>query len=153
MQHNDIFDAFEKFIMMALSAIIMLLAGLSLIHLTVTLIKMLLETGLDSTSPENLQAVFGMFFTILIALEFKRSFITPMTGRQYGIIRISPIILIGMLATIRKFIVLDLKEIDFMETLGVSAAILSLGLVYRLIQTTRSAQTGPNQTIPSSISD
>ncbi|WP_157871009.1 phosphate-starvation-inducible PsiE family protein [Gluconacetobacter diazotrophicus] len=62
---------------------------------------MLAERGISSTTPENLQAIFGMFFTILIALEFKRSFIMPSTGKQHGIIRIEPILLIGMLATVR----------------------------------------------------
>ncbi|AQS85858.1 MAG: phosphate-starvation-inducible PsiE family protein [Acetobacter aceti] len=129
-----IFDLFEQCVMTTLSAIIMLIASVSLLHLTVSIVVMLADRGINSTTPENLQAVFGMFFTILIALEFKRSFITPSAGKQHGIIRIEPILLIGILATVRKFIVLDLKEIDFNEMLGLSAAILSLGLVYWFIQ-------------------
>ena len=74
-----------------------------------------------------------MFFTILIGLEFKRSFLI-VTASQTSIVRIRSIILIGMLATLRKFIVLDLKEVNVMEMLAVAAAILALGIVYWLVR-------------------
>jgi uncharacterized membrane protein (DUF373 family) len=39
-----------------------------------------------------------------------------------------------MLATLRKFIVLDLKEINVLEMLSVAAAVLALGIVYWLVR-------------------
>jgi uncharacterized membrane protein (DUF373 family) len=39
-----------------------------------------------------------------------------------------------MMATVRKFIVLDLSGVDVMEVLALSAAILALGIVYWLIR-------------------
>jgi uncharacterized membrane protein (DUF373 family) len=85
-----------------------------------------------------------MFFTVLIGLEFKRSFLI-VTSTQASIVRIRSIILIGLLATLRKFIVLDLKEIDVGETIAVAAAILALGLVYWLVrdQERRTTETAP----------
>ena len=74
-----------------------------------------------------------MVFTVLIGLEFKRSFLI-VTATQASIVRIRSIILIGMLATLRKFIVLDLKEINVLEMLSVAAAVLALGIVYWLVR-------------------
>lgn len=41
------------------------------------------------------------------------------------------------MATVRKFIVLDLSGVDVMEVLALSAAILALGSVYWLVRGSR----------------
>ena len=48
--------------------------------------------------------------------------------------RVRSIILIAMLAMVRKFIILDLGSADTTELFGLSAAILSLGVVYWLVR-------------------
>ena len=48
--------------------------------------------------------------------------------------RARSIILIGMLATVRKFIVLDLARVDALELFAIAAAILALGVVYWLVR-------------------
>jgi uncharacterized membrane protein (DUF373 family) len=119
--------------MLILTLIIVVLIGFATFHLVLTTIALITAGALDPANPDIYPGVFGMVFTVLIGLEFKRSFLI-VTASQTSIVRIRSIILIGMLATLRKFIVLDLKEINVLEMLSVAAAILALGIVYWLVR-------------------
>ena len=130
---DTLYETFEHLIMLILTVLIVVLIGFATYHLVVTTIDLILAGALDPTDGEVYPSVFGMIFTVLIGLEFKRSFLI-VTASQTSIVRIRSIILIGMLATLRKFIVLDLKEINVLEMLAVAAAILALGIVYWLVR-------------------
>jgi uncharacterized membrane protein (DUF373 family) len=145
---NTLYETFEHVIMLILTVIIVVLIGFATYHLVVVTLDLIAEGQLDPANPDVYPSVFGMFFTVLIGLEFKRSFLI-VTASQTSIVRIRSIILIGMLATLRKFIVLDLKEINVLEMLAVAAAILALGIVYWLVrdQEGRSKVLTPEPTI------
>ena len=130
---NTLYETFEHVIMLILTIIIVVLIGFATYHLVLVTLALILSGQLDPANRDVYPSVFGMFFTVLIGLEFKRSFLI-VTASQTSIVRIRSIILIGMLATLRKFIVLDLKEINVLEMLAVAAAILALGIVYWLVR-------------------
>jgi len=119
--------------MLVLTVIIVVLIAVATWHLVLTTFALLAAGELDPANPNVYPDVFAMFFTVLIGLEFKRSFLI-VTSTQTSVVRIRSIILIGLLATLRKFIVLDLKEINVLEMLAVAAAILALGIVYWLVR-------------------
>jgi len=50
-----------------------------------------------------------------------------------NVVRVRSIILIAMLATVRRFIVADISSVDVSGMLSLAAAILSLGIVYWLV--------------------
>ncbi|MBV1835157.1 phosphate-starvation-inducible PsiE family protein [Novacetimonas pomaceti] len=131
---SHLFDLFEEGVMLVLTLLIIIIAGTSLVHVVIAVGEMLLGTGLTPTSPEVIQSIFGMFFTVLIALEFRHSILVLPDAQPHSMIRMRSVLLIGMLATVRKFIVLDLKEVNVMEMLALSASILSLGIVYWLVR-------------------
>jgi uncharacterized membrane protein (DUF373 family) len=79
------------------------------------------------------QAVFGMIFTVIIALEFKKSLLV-MAERRDTIVQIRSVVMIALLAICRKVIILDLTETDAMHILALAAAILALGVVYWLMR-------------------
>lgn len=79
------------------------------------------------------QAVFGMIFTVLIALEFEHSIISVL-HRQESIVRVRTVVLIALLALVRKFIILDVSKTDPLTILGLAAAILALGSVHWLVR-------------------
>ena len=133
-QMARLFDLFEEGVMLILTLLIVAIAGTSLVHVVVAVWRMLVSSGLNPTSPDVLQSIFGMFFTVLIALEFKHSILVLPDAQPHSMIRMRSVLLIGMLATVRKFIVIDLKEVNVMELLSLSAAILSLGIVYWLVR-------------------
>lgn len=130
---NTLYETFEHLVMLVLTVIIVILIGFATWHLVLVTLGLMLNGQLDPANPEIYPSLFGMFFTVLIGLEFKRSFLI-VTATQTSIVRIRSIILIGLLATLRKFIVLDLKAINVLEMLAVAAAILALGIVYWLVR-------------------
>jgi len=140
---NTLYETFEHIVMLVLTVVIVVLIAFATWDLVVTTFALLVHGELDPSNPVVYPDVFAMFFTVLIGLEFKRSFLI-VSSTQTSVVRIRSIILIGLLATLRKFIVLDLKEINVMEMLAVAAAILALGIVYWLVrdQETRALSSG-----------
>jgi uncharacterized membrane protein (DUF373 family) len=77
--------------------------------------------------------VFGMIFTVIIALEFKKSLLV-VAERTERVVQIQAVVVIALLAICRKIIILDLTETDAWHILSLAAAILALGGVYWLIR-------------------
>jgi uncharacterized membrane protein (DUF373 family) len=130
---DSLFERLEHGIMAVLTVLIAIVAVLSTWHLILSVSRMLLAGRLDPADHDVLQAIFGTIFTVLIALEFKRSLLIVAT-EQGSVVRVRSVVLIAMLATVRKFIVLDLTMVQVGETLALVAAILALGVVYWLIR-------------------
>ncbi len=127
------YERFERAIMLVLTLVLVLLVAFATWRLVVGVAVLILTNQLDPGNPAVFQGVFGMLFTVVIGLEFKRSLLIVSSG-QDSVVRVRSIILIGMLATVRKFIVLDLASVDAPELLAVAAAILALGIVYWLVR-------------------
>jgi uncharacterized membrane protein (DUF373 family) len=70
--------------------------------------------------------------TVIIALEFQRSLVV-ITGRRLGIVQVRTVVLIALLAVVRKLLILDLTSTDAALLFGLAAATLALGVVYRLV--------------------
>jgi uncharacterized membrane protein (DUF373 family) len=130
---DTLYETFEHLVMLVLTILIVLMIAFATWHLALETIGLILAGKLDPTDPEIYPDLFAIFFTILIGLEFKRSFLL-VSSTQTNVVRIRSLILIGMLATLRKFILLDLREIQVGETAAVAGAILALGVVYWLVR-------------------
>jgi uncharacterized membrane protein (DUF373 family) len=74
-----------------------------------------------------------MIFTVIIALEFKKSLLV-LAERRDNVVQIRSVVMIALLAICRKVIILDLTETDASHILALAAAILALGVVYWLIR-------------------
>ena len=94
---------------------------------------LVLAGSLDPTDHAVFQSVFGMIFTVIIALEFKRTLMV-VTERKDSIVQVRAVILIAMLAIVRKLIILNVGTTDAPQLLSLAAAILSLGGVYWLVR-------------------
>ena len=79
------------------------------------------------------QGVFGMIFTVIIALEFKRSLLI-ITERADSVVQVRTVVLLAMLAILRKLIILDLGETQATQIFALAAAILALGAVYWFVR-------------------
>jgi uncharacterized membrane protein (DUF373 family) len=89
--------------------------------------------GFDPTEYSVFQALFGMIFTVIIALEFKRSLLL-VAERRHGIVQARTVILIALLAIVRRLIIIDLSATDAAEVFALATAILALGAVYWLVR-------------------
>jgi uncharacterized membrane protein (DUF373 family) len=97
------------------------------------LFGLLQAEAFDPTDHAVFQSVFGMIFTVIIALEFKRTLLV-VTERRDSVVQVRAVILIAMLAIVRKLIILDIATTDAPQLLALAAAILSLGGVYWLVR-------------------
>ena len=130
----SIYQRFEHIVITILTALIAVIVVVAVWHLILkVLFGLVLQGNIDPSDYAMFQAVFGMIFAVIIALEFKKSLLVVAERRQ-NVVQIRSMVMIALLAICRKVIILDIKETDAMEILALSAAILALGIVYWLIR-------------------
>ncbi|GBQ83365.1 phosphate-starvation-inducible PsiE family protein [Asaia krungthepensis] len=131
---SSLFDLFEECAMLILTLCVMVVAALGLVHVIYAVFDMIRTTTLTPSNPAVLQSLFGLCFTVLIALEFKHSILVAPDTPSHSLVRMRSVLLIGMMATVRKFIVLDLSSVDVLQVLALSASVLALGICYWLVR-------------------
>jgi uncharacterized membrane protein (DUF373 family) len=128
------YQKFEHAVVLVLVGLIAVVVIAAVWSLAVKILFGLILSGrVDPTDPAVFQAVFGMIFTVIIALEFKRS-LQIVTERRDTVVQVRAVILIAMLAIVRKLIILDIGPANTGELFGLAAAILALGAVYWLVR-------------------
>jgi uncharacterized membrane protein (DUF373 family) len=130
----SIYQRFEHIVITILTALIAVIVVVAVWHLILkVLFGLVLPGNIDPSDYAMFQAVFGMIFAVIIALEFKKSLLVVAERRQ-NVVQIRSMVMIALLAICRKVIILDIKETDSLEILALAAAILALGVVYWLIR-------------------
>jgi uncharacterized membrane protein (DUF373 family) len=128
------YQRFEHAVVLVLIALIAIVVLAAVWSLAVKILFGLVLSGrVDPTDPAVFQTVFGMIFTVIIALEFKRS-LQIVTEHKDTVVQVRSVILIAMLAIVRKLIILDLAAANAAELFGLAVAILALGAVYWLVR-------------------
>lgn len=128
-----LYEKFEQVVIFLLSAIIAVVVMASVWALLREVVNRLVLGALDTLDFATFQVVFGMIFTVVIALEFKRSLLVA-TERRFGILQVRTIVLIALLAIARKFIILDLGETSPAKIAALAGAALALGAVHWLVR-------------------
>ncbi len=130
----SLYQRFEQVIIMILTTLIAIVVVIAVWNLVLKIVLGLVLTGgFDPSDYSVFQAVFGMIFTVIIALEFKKSLLV-VAERKDRVVQIQAVVVIALLAICRKIIILALAETDAWHILSLAAAILSLGGVYWLIR-------------------
>ncbi|MFP4360601.1 MAG: phosphate-starvation-inducible PsiE family protein [Alphaproteobacteria bacterium] len=107
---SALYDRFEQVVIVLLTALIGVVVLAVLGNLVTEVFTALVLVGsFDPTDHAVFQRVLGMIFTVIIALEFKRS-IRVVAERRDGIVPVKMVILLAMLAVVRKVIILDFPE-------------------------------------------
>ena len=127
----SLYERFEQLVCLILTALIALVIGVAVLHLATRIFGLL--NVIDPADQATFQTVFGMIMTVLIALEFKHS-VLVILKRHQNIVQARTVVLIALLAIVRKFIILDLAEIQPLMMIGLAAALLALGAIYWLIR-------------------
>lgn len=123
----------EAFVALVLTLIITAVILVALWRLTVSVADKLVLQSLNPLEHGVFQAVFGEILTVLIALEFNHTLRYVVT-RERGIIQAKIVILIAVLALVRKIIVTDLSAIPPAAMGAEAALILALGFTYWLMR-------------------
>ena len=131
---TSLYQWFEHAVVLFLTFLIAIVVVAAVWTLSLKILFGLVLAGsLDPSDFRVFQAVFGMIFTVIIALEFKKSLLV-VAERREAVVQIRSVIVIALLAICRKIIILDLKETDALHTLALATVILALGVVYWLIR-------------------
>jgi uncharacterized membrane protein (DUF373 family) len=128
-----LYEKFEQIVIFLLIGIIAVIVVASLWALLREVVNRLVLGALGALEYATFQVVFGMIFTVVIALEFKRSLLVA-AKRSFGILQVRTIILIALLAITRKFIILDLGETEPAKIAALAGAALALGAVHWLVR-------------------
>jgi len=116
---------------------VLLLAGMAIVIViaTFSFLRLAVEVLLGSAggaSYATLQQVFDALLGAIIALELAHSVHLMVTGqRGFGQVRI--VLVIGILAVVRKLIVVELEAVSGVLLLGLAAAVTALGGMYGLM--------------------
>lgn len=102
----SLYERFEQVVALVLSAVIAVIIVVSLFQLIAIVFTLLVLDAFNPLDHKVFQSVFGMIMTLLIAMEFKHS-IVRVALRRDSIIQVKTVILIGLIALARKFVILD----------------------------------------------
>jgi uncharacterized membrane protein (DUF373 family) len=126
---------YEKFEQTVVSVLTLVIAGI----VTIATWQLLLHTlNLVESHVVNLadsqvfQSIFGMVLTVLIALEFKHTLLVVRHHRR-AIVQVRAVVLIALLALVRRFIILDLYQTTPSVIAAMAGAALALGVVFWLV--------------------
>ena len=128
-----LYQKFEQVIVLFLTGLIALVIVFAVWNLTVKIVGSVLLSSFDPTEYSVFQAIFGMILTVIIALEFKKSLLL-VAERRESVVQVRTVLLIALLAIVRKLLILDVRTTDALQLFALSAAILALGGVYWLVR-------------------
>lgn len=129
----SLYERFEALVALALTVVITTVILVALWRLIVSVVDTLLLRSLNPLEHSVFQTVFGEILTLLIALEFNHTLRYVVT-RGWGIIQAKIVILIAVLALVRKIIVSDISAMP-PATVGAEAGLLlALGITYWLMR-------------------
>jgi uncharacterized membrane protein (DUF373 family) len=129
----SVYEKFEHLIITLLTAIIAAIVGAATWQLILHTFALVRSHLLDPRDSQVFQTVFGMVLTVLIAMEFKHSLLIVL-HQQRDIVQIRSVVLIALLAMVRKFIILDIYQTQPAVVFALAAASISLGIVFWLVR-------------------
>jgi len=91
-----LYERFEQAVILGLTGVIAVIIVSALWNLILRVaLSLVLADVFDPTDPAVFQTVFGAIFTVIIALEFKRS-ILVVAERRFGVVQVRAVILIAI---------------------------------------------------------
>jgi len=129
-----LYHRFEQVVSWILMLFVAVIIAVALLRVVVQVSQLLVFGAINQLHPQEFERIFGMLMTLLIALEFNHS-IHAVVDRQHRIVQVKTVVLISILALLRRFIVLDLGGASSAGIVAAMAlAVLALGIVYWLMR-------------------
>jgi uncharacterized membrane protein (DUF373 family) len=128
-----LYERFEALVALTLTAVVTVIILVALWRLIVSVLDTLVLRSLNPLEHSVFQAVFGEILTLLIALEFNHT-LRYVVARGWGIIQAKIVILIAVLALVRKIIVSDISAEPPATMAAQAGLLLALGITYWLMR-------------------
>nr|WP_299379833.1 phosphate-starvation-inducible PsiE family protein [uncultured Halomonas sp.] len=127
------YQRFERLVSLILTIAISGVVLVALYYLVTHVFTLLFVQTRDPFDYRVFQLVFDMILTVLIAMEFNNSIVRTMEGGG-GFIHVEIVVLIAIMALVRKFMVMDIETIDPLKIFALAAAVLAVGICYWLVR-------------------
>lgn len=124
--------AFERYIVMGLIGMMVVVVFLATVEMAVILVEQMLSPPrLILLGINELLTVFGFFLMVLIGLELievMKAYVVEET------VHVEVIFLVAIIAITRKVIILDVKSLPAFTLIGIAAIILALSVGYYVLK-------------------
>lgn len=124
-------DHVESIVSKLLSIAMLVVIFVIMIDLAQFLTIELLEPSPAGFFKKTLSEIFGLFLSVLIALEILEN-ITAYLKKH--VVQVKLVIVTSLTAVARKIIILDLEKITGVSLIGLAIAILSLSISYWIVR-------------------
>jgi uncharacterized membrane protein (DUF373 family) len=131
-QTLSIYEKFEQSVVAVLTLMIAIIVAVATWQLFLYTLKLVGSHLVNPADPQVFQSLFGMVLTVLIALEFKQTLVV-VTHHRRAIVQVKAVVLIALLALVRRFIILDLYQTTPSVIVALAGAALALGIVFWLV--------------------
>jgi uncharacterized membrane protein (DUF373 family) len=131
-QTLSIYEKFEQTVVAVLTLVIAVIVATATWQLLLHTLKLAAGHLVNLADPQVFQSLFGMVLTVLIALEFKHTLLV-VRHHSRAIVQVRSVVLIALLALVRRFIILDLYQTTPSSIAALAGAALALGVVFWLV--------------------
>ena len=131
-QTLSIYEKFQQAVVAVLTLVIAVIVTISTWQLLLHTLRLVKSHVVTPADPQVFQGLFGMVLTVLIALEFKHTLLVVKHHRR-AIVQVRAVVLIALLALVRRFIILDLYQTTPSVIVALAGAALALGVVFWLV--------------------
>ena len=128
----SLYERFEQSVVGVLTLVIAVIVALATWQLLLHTLKLMESHVVNPADPQVFQGLFGMVLTVLIALEFKHTLLVVRHHRR-AIVQVRAVVLIALLALVRRFVILDLYQTAPSIIAALAGAVLALGIVFLLV--------------------
>ena len=128
----SLYERFEQTVVSLLTLVIAIIIALATWQLLLHTIRLVESHVVDPADSQVFQGLFGMVLTVLIALEFKHTLLVVKHHRR-AIVEVRAVVLIALLALVRRFIILDLYQTTPSVVAALAGSALALGVVFWLV--------------------
>ena len=128
----SLYERFEQTVVSFLTLVIAVIIALATWQLLLHTIRLVESHVVDPADSQVFQGLFGMVLTVLIALEFKHTLLVVKHHRR-AIVEVRAVVLIALLALVRRFIILDLYQTPPPVLAALAGSALALGVVFWLV--------------------
>lgn len=128
----SLYERFEQMVVSLLTLVIAIIIALATWQLLLHTIRLVESHVVDPADSQVFQGLFGMVLTVLIALEFKHTLLVVKHHRR-AIVQVRAVVLIALLALVRRFIILDLYQTTPSVLAALAGSALALGVVFWLV--------------------
>jgi uncharacterized membrane protein (DUF373 family) len=138
-QTLSLYERFEQTVVALLTLVIAIIVAIATWQLLLHTLRLVGSHVVNPGDPQAFQSLFGMVLTVLIALEFKHTLLIVKHHRR-AIVQVRAVVLIALLALVRRFIILDLYQTPPSVVAALAGAALALGIVFWLVSNPEAEQ-------------